>query len=337
MGKRRVLATLGVSGDAEDAYRVLLAKPGASIADLRNAAGLTPGRLRSALAELERKAMITRLGGHPVGFQPAPPDDIVEALISTREGELKQARLAARELAALLQTPPEQLHVTELVEILTSRDGVAARWTQLQKASRNSMEVFTRPPLAQEGPDEHEPLQESLIERGVAVRALYDQDALRYPGAFEHLRRMAARGERVRIVSRLPLKLALFDRRVALVPLYDPENTVDSGLVVNRSALLDALVALFEIYWQSGTPVSVDEEMTRSGQGAAREDVVLTLLAGGLKDEAIAHQLGVSPYTVRRRIAAVMERLGTTTRFQAGLALGREASASAGKASHPRQ
>lgn len=281
--------------------------------------------MRIALAELELKAMITERSGPRPGFQPAPPSIVVDALVSAREGELNRARLDARELEKLLRTPPEQLNVTELVEILTSREALAARWTQLQRVTRESLETFARPPLAQQALDEHEPLQGSLGRHGVRMRVVYDADALRYPGTLDHIRRMAELGEQARVASQLPLKLALFDRRVALVPLTqnDPDSTVDAGLVVNRSALLDALIALFEIHWHSGTPMNLGEEASADGHTMASEDAVLTLLASGLKDEAIAHELGVSHHTVRRRIASALERLGVTTRFQAGLALGR--------------
>lgn len=323
---RRVLGALGVGTAAEDVYRALLTNPGSSAGELQEATVLSHSRLRRALAELERNAMITRRGGTPTRFQPAPPDIVVEALISAREDELNQARLYARELATLPRTPPEQLHVTELVEILSSREAVAERWMQLQQATRETLEVFTRPPLAQSAPEEHESLQGSLHRRGVVVRAIYDGDALRHPGALEHIRRTAASGEQARVVSQLPLKLALFDRRIALVPhtQRDPDIIVDSGLVVHRSALLDALVVLFNIYWQRGTAVSPEKEASVARQDAAETGTVLTLLAGGLKDEAIARELGVSTHTVRRRIAAITERLGVTTRFQAGLALGRQ-------------
>jgi DNA-binding NarL/FixJ family response regulator len=46
---------------------------------------------------------------------------------------------------------------------------------------------------------------------------------------------------------------------------------------------------------------------------------VLELLQLGLKDETIARQLGISLRTVRRRIAMVMDEVGATTRFQAGI------------------
>jgi DNA-binding CsgD family transcriptional regulator len=196
---------------------------------------------------------------------------------------------------------------------------------QMQQATREMVEVFARPPLAQSAPEEHESLQGSLNQRGVSIRSIYDGEAIRYPGTLEHIRRTAASGEQARVVSELPLKLGLFDRRIALIPLTqrDPHSMVDSGLVVHRSALLDALIALFEIYWQRGTAVSPEKEASAARQNAA-ESTVLTLLAAGLKDEAIARKLGVSTHTVRRRIATMTERLGVTTRFQAGLALGRE-------------
>jgi hypothetical protein len=325
---RKVLGALGVGPAAEDVYRALLTNPGSSVSQLQEATAFGPSRLRSALGELEQNAMITRRGGTPTRFQPAPPDIVVEALISAREDELNQARLSARELATLPRTSPEQLHVTELVEILSSREAVAERWVQLQQATRETLEVFVRPPLAQPAVDEHESLQASLLRRGVVMRTIYDGEAMGYPGMHEFIDRTGtSRRDRVRVVSQLPLKLALSDRQIALIPLTqrDPESMVDSGLIVHRSALLDALIVLFDIYWERATDVATEQNSRTEKRDAAEADTVLTLLAAGLKDEAIARELGVSTHTVRRRIAAICERLGVTTRFQAGLALGREA------------
>ena len=46
---------------------------------------------------------------------------------------------------------------------------------------------------------------------------------------------------------------------------------------------------------------------------------LLTLLTAGLGDDAIGRQLNVSPRTVRRRVATLMDRLDARTRFQAGI------------------
>ncbi|GAA4225875.1 DNA-binding NarL/FixJ family response regulator [Streptosporangium album] len=90
------------------------------------------------------------------------------------------------------------------------------------------------------------------------------------------------------------------------------------------SALLDALVGLFEVLWQSAVPLHVTAtpagetlEPERRFQPADIE--VLALLAAGLKDDAVARQLGISPRTVQRRVQVLCERLGARSRFHAGL------------------
>ena len=47
---------------------------------------------------------------------------------------------------------------------------------------------------------------------------------------------------------------------------------------------------------------------------------VLRLLAEGLKDDAIAHRLGISVRTVRRHIADYLDATGSGSRFAAGVA-----------------
>jgi hypothetical protein len=329
MAVRHVLGPLGVDHDAEEIYRALLAHPGSSAADLRGYTGIRPERLRRALVELGRRAMVTEQPGVPTRYQPSPPDAVVDVLIAACEKELKQVRLETRRWKTQRITSPDQLRVNELIEIVPSREAYDQRWQQIQQATKKTLEVFVRrpfvQPLVEPQLDGHEGLQASLLARGVESRGIYDDDALRTPGIFDHVRRMTKFGETARVVSHLPLKLVLSDRSTALIPVVqsDPESTYESALVVHQSTLLDALVTLFDIYWERGTEAVFDDRET-NGHGALDEDTIITLLAAGVKDEAIARQLGVSPHTVRRRIAALCKRLGVTTRFQLGLALGQQ-------------
>lgn len=333
---RRVLGEVGVGADAEDVYRVLLTDPGLSTSELSERVEFGRPRLRSALADLERLAIITRLSGTPVRFQPAPPDVVVEALVSSREEAMRRTRLEARELLTL-RRHPDQVKVTEIVEVLTSREGLGQRWAQVLASTARSLEVLVRPPFAQNQLEDNEGLQLDLLTRGVAIRAVYDQEALEFPGVFEHVQRMVAAGEQARVVTELPLKVALSDRQVALVPLIqeDPDRTTDAGLTVRRSTMLDALTSLFDVFWERGVDVKPRDVPEDSPE--APEGDVLALMSAGLKDEAIAAQLGVSVQTIRRRIRAVEKRLGVTSRFQAGLALGRRPAARTEDRADPRR
>jgi DNA-binding NarL/FixJ family response regulator len=89
------------------------------------------------------------------------------------------------------------------------------------------------------------------------------------------------------------------------------------GVVVIRSAsILAMLRMLFEMVWAVAQPVGVrapDGSMTRED----RE--IVMMLAAGVKDQAIARQLGMSRRTFERRIKKLLSVLGARTRFEAGM------------------
>ncbi|MFB9905587.1 helix-turn-helix transcriptional regulator [Allokutzneria oryzae] len=88
------------------------------------------------------------------------------------------------------------------------------------------------------------------------------------------------------------------------------------ALVIRPSSLLTALSNVFETLWKVAVPASA------AGPGPVvddRERQVLTLMASGATDDAIARRLGLSRRTVVRRMAELLRRLGATTRFQAGV------------------
>ncbi|MGH3448137.1 MAG: hypothetical protein ACRDP4_11015, partial [Nocardioidaceae bacterium] len=117
--------------------------------------------------------------------------------------------------------------------------------------------------------------------------------------------------------------MTVVDARVAILPLTSQPVTVESALVVQSSALLDALVSLFEALWRTAAPL----ELSSSAAAAAAEPEldVVALLASGMQDEAVARQLGVSARTLQRRLRTLFEQLGGSTRFQAGFRAGQRA------------
>ena len=159
--------------------------------------------------------------------------------------------------------------------------------------------------------------QEAAMRRGVTVRCIYTPSAFDQPSMPANVQRATAKGEIVR-VAEVPTKLTIVDATFALLPLTSHEVSVESALVVHSSALLDALVSLFEALWRTAAPV----DLSLATPAAARPDVVeqdiVSLLASGMQDEAVARQLGVSARTLQRRLQTLFDQLDSRTRFQAG-------------------
>ncbi|MEV0840324.1 LuxR C-terminal-related transcriptional regulator [Actinocatenispora sera] len=122
-------------------------------------------------------------------------------------------------------------------------------------------------------------------------------------------------GGEVRLAATLPMKLLIADRSTALVPL---DESGSAGVVLFRSStVVGALVELFGNLWDRAT--SHPGAPSHAGGLTPYQRHVLTLLAASLKDEEIAARTHVSIRTVRRNVAAILDRLGVTTRFAAGV------------------
>ncbi|HEY2442299.1 MAG TPA: LuxR C-terminal-related transcriptional regulator, partial [Streptosporangiaceae bacterium] len=90
-------------------------------------------------------------------------------------------------------------------------------------------------------------------------------------------------------------------------------------VLIYQSAVLDALLALFEHVWDS----AVRLHMVDAGRPASANSVLspedkqlLSLLLAGLTDEAIAAHFRVSVRTVQRKVHALMEVANVRTRMQ---------------------
>jgi predicted transcriptional regulator len=333
-----VLETLGVTDVEERVYRALLREPTAAPCDLALAAGVDRAELRRLLAMLEMKGLISRSTGKSPGYVSVAPDVAVEGLIQRRQEEIELIRDYLPQLRKEYRHPTDKWNPMEFVEVVSGREAVASGFQQLQQSATEMILIFDKPPyalpdttVAQSHDADAQPVNQlefQRLEEGIRYRTIYASETLAIPGRSDVIHGYLRAGEEARVSPELPMKLAIADRRLAIMPLNVNASThyiptqVESAVVVHQSSLLDALATLFEAFWDRALSLSfsaeVGKDMGTEGDDEEME-VVLALMTAGLTDEAIAHQLGISIRTVRRRIRRLMDHLGVASRFQAGL------------------
>jgi DNA-binding NarL/FixJ family response regulator len=87
-------------------------------------------------------------------------------------------------------------------------------------------------------------------------------------------------------------------------------------VLIRPSNLFRNLATMFETLWNLAVPVSA------SGDDLSIDDrdrQILTLMASGATDDAIARRLGVGRRTVVRCVSALLTSLGASNRFQGGV------------------
>ncbi|MFG1950586.1 response regulator transcription factor [Micromonospora sp. NPDC048830] len=147
----------------------------------------------------------------------------------------------------------------------------------------------------------------------VVMSLLVEAAVLDSAPAAASLARFADAGMAVRVRSELPSGYYVLGEHAAL-PLRWGDDLAGSAYqfhLVRSPVLVAALASLFIELWRGAVPVG--------GPAADPYRQVVTLLAQGLTDDAVARRLGVSVRTVRARMARVATELGARTRFQAGV------------------
>jgi sugar-specific transcriptional regulator TrmB/DNA-binding CsgD family transcriptional regulator len=318
-----MLEAVGLTASDERIYRALLDHRPSTVSELVELTGLSTAQARRATTRLLEAGLISRRPGSPARFRPAPPDLAIEALILARQEELERTRLQAAELLDEFQRATRHDGDRAVVEIITGREAIMQRSVQMLVGARDEVLMFDKPPYLSSLDN---PLEYEALARGVRWRALYAPESLELPERMADLRRLRQAGEQHRIAPELPLKLAITDRRLAILPLTTDRDSADRmAILVQPCSLLDTLTMLFEILWARAVPVPEDASGGRASVTDLDEDdrELLALLAAGIKDEVMARQLELSIRTVRRRIARLMHQHGASTRFQLGLVASR--------------
>jgi Sugar-specific transcriptional regulator TrmB len=310
---------LGLAPAESAVYVAVVGNPRASVEELATTARLSRAQTGRALIQLTQRGMVSRLPGRPVRFLAAPPDAAIGELIGAVESKLWQARDAVQALMETHRAASRYIHPEQSLEVLVGRDNIRRRVAHIHSSAKKQVRGFDKPPyLSPPGTDLENEGQR--LRQGVRYRVIYSRQAVAWPGRLRaDILATLCEGEQARVRPDLPLKMLMADDRMAVIPISSSEQHVDAAYVVHPSSLLDALLTLFEAEWDRGMPLSVDGAL--DGADAPDEETrdLLTLLASGLTDQGIARSLGWSTRTTQRRIHALMEDLGATTRFQMGM------------------
>ncbi|MFG2721889.1 helix-turn-helix domain-containing protein [Streptomyces sp. NPDC048416] len=315
-----MLGAIGLDETQETAYRALVAVGAAEVADLAHRLALPESETERALRRLERRGLAAQSSARTGRWVAAPPGVALGALLTQQRHELDQAELAAALLATEYRAEAAEPAVHDLVEVVTGASAVTHRFHQLQRGATDEVcALVTGRPVAVTGKDNES--EERASARGVAYRVVIEREVLSLPAGIAELSAALSRDEQVRTVERVPTKLVVADRSLAMVPLTG-RDAEPAALVVHASGLLESLMGLFEAVWRDAVPLRLGgggRGVVEEGPGPDATDLeILSLLLAGMTDASAAKQLELGLRTVQRRVKGLMELTGVTTRLQLG-------------------
>ncbi len=314
------LACHGRSPDADLMYRHLVRNGPATVGAVAGDLGMDRRRVGAALDELATiRAAEARPATHGSAVWTATsPIDVLNSLRSTRRAASTDPSLASSQYDDLGIPEMESMTLGDNLRHLPSRAATRARLSELVAvAGHEHLAMHPETVFEPESLRAAAPMDRELLARGVHMRILgvqHDEASHR-----AHRTSFPSAVPVYRLAPRVPVKLLVIDRKIALFPVA-PDNLDMGYLEATQAPVVAAMVALFERHWDQA-PDPTECAMPQIDL-TPRERHLVALLARGHTDATAARELRVSPRSVSTMLRSLMDRLEVDNRFQLGLALG---------------
>ncbi|MEV6565335.1 helix-turn-helix transcriptional regulator [Streptomyces kronopolitis] len=310
------LGDLGVAPREAEAFQVLLQTGRSSIGQLGAYLGWDCEEVAETVARLGELGLVV-MGGPPrSAISPVEPSIALDRLVHARSAEVRRAQLAALHAYRDYRRCTGPQHTDELVEVVTGPQIVDRIW-QFERAAESEVVRFDSPPYHTDGGAN--PVEVDNLRRGVKYRVVYSNSAVQNSSYYAvNIQPCIAAGEEARVLTTVPVKLTVFDRRLAIVSMSSVEAESNEALLLVRpSSLLTALLGFFETAWSSGHPMHLSAQVPPALRPLQRR--ILELLGTGVTDETIAQLLGISRWTLSRHMEHLYLLAGAANRFQLAL------------------
>ncbi|GGW74237.1 hypothetical protein GCM10010503_59660 [Streptomyces lucensis JCM 4490] len=299
---------------------------------------ITVSGVRDAAAEREELRRIPEelarwLADHrlldPGGERLSPPERALRHIVAehgrrlqeTVEGLGRDAQ-ALEDVLSVLTAPRADAREAVEIEYFTDRSRTRRR---LEELDSSGMEEFL---VMRNGFPGAQVLEASLtgdlemLTDGVRMRMLTSQQAVRSHVAARYLNALIDAGVEVRVAPTVPLHMNILDRAIVVIGAGPGPRGEGGDVILHSTPVAQCFFKVFTHAWDLARPHGGHRpgRGRAGGELSAQEREVLALLATGAKDETIARRLACSDRTLRRLMNQIMEKLGASSRFEAGVA-----------------
>jgi sugar-specific transcriptional regulator TrmB len=256
------LIGLGLTRYEAAVYGALLDRQGFTPAQVAARANVPRQRIYDVLASLSERGLCIERHNGQRSFYAVDPEVALPALLAERrrqqEAELHRQQEQASQLigvlAPLYHAGSREDDPLEYIDVLLDKRRVAERAVALANAAEREILVCFKRPVIGNAEDNLREVREPLS-RGVRYRAIYERALLDDRDVHGWVRTFVGLGQQARVVDELPIKVNLFDERVALLSPQDPLSGAASftALCVTHAGFTRMLALAFEGLWNGAS------------------------------------------------------------------------------------
>lgn len=254
---------LGLNTYEAKVYLALLERDSLSVGEVSKISQVPRARAYDILDSLAADGLAVLKPGRYKRYSAADPDSFHERLLSQNEKRYSEQKKIIERATLTLKRKFESgtnnrglsFDPLEYVEIIKNPYQIHKRFMELVGEAAREILIFTKPPYSgpRERLEEQTEQQVELLRQGMSIRSIYEipTDEKELEWWFRDIDAAAGHGEEARVIEELPMKMAIFDEKIVMIPLEDPISVATSftAQIVAHRALARGLKILFETLW----------------------------------------------------------------------------------------
>ena len=254
----------GLTENEAKAYLLLLKKP-LTATRIAQTIGVNRSNVYGIITSLVQKGFVRETNGTVRTIVSINPRIAFNTSKTTLQMRIKLMDKLAEELFPYYESDKEQ-QCKELIKILHTKSVIINTLEKLELDAEEEVLAFSKPPYLMNVDNlaELNPAQRECAAKGVVYKSVHEIEPDNLPNFIKRMQYFAGLGEEIRVAQHLPMKMFIFDRKIAVFTL---ENNLSSFSNFTFTSFEHSDVAItfsqiFQQYWDKALPLNEFLEQT---------------------------------------------------------------------------
>ncbi len=246
------LSNIGFTEYETKAYNTLLQQNLLSASEIYKKAGIPRGRIYDILQQLSQKGFCEIVPGAVNKYTAVDPKIAINNLIEQQRRETKISEHTMVQTANILHekyvSMDDNSSPLDYIHVYTTKPNMIKKVEKMAGSCNKVFRTFNKPPYVTTKTKR----RDSVIKKGSKFKAIYEVEYNNLEDFINCIEYYEQKGEEIRLIEKLPLKLIISDESTLMFTMKNSEN-VDSSIisiVITHSDIINAFIEYYEIYWK---------------------------------------------------------------------------------------
>lgn len=252
------LIEVGLTENEAKVYCCLMKKELFTASEIARCTSVNRSKVYVVLSCLMQKGLVIEKLGSVKKYSAISPDLAFKKLIKAQESRLAKLKNIPERLKTIYNDKQLNASPLDFIEVFSTPSSIINKHHNLELNSTDSVLSFCKKPYAMTRSLIIHETQKKTMKKGVVFRSIYEAEWDDLDFFCQSMQNFVKAGEEIRISLHLPVKLHIFDNKVAM---FSMQNHLDTNahltyLVIEHGDMTEMLISTFNKYWEESLTIN---------------------------------------------------------------------------------